>query len=90
MLGLFKVYTYEKGWYYTYFELTPAYNEVKFMFDDELRLSKKNDWITWRKVQEEIATAGIYLLESKNGKRTDRFIIRFDEDKARVRLFKLR
>lgn len=85
LLGILTVQDTDQPWFYTSFTPTKAFEEVRFLFEEELQTSKSKNWASWEKVQHRIANEGLYIVDAISGNKKSSFILHIEDNKAKLR-----
>ena len=82
LLGTLRSYDFDFPWINCKFEPTEAFQAVKSLFDEEIRLLHNNDMENWETVYIKIYELNLKLINVNNSNVIDEFLLHIENDEA--------
>jgi len=85
LLGTLQVRNLDMPWVICAFEATEAFDDVRSLFDEELKMVDKDDMDDWEKAYQRIEELGLVLVDVEGGKSITEFLLHVHGNEARFR-----
>ena len=82
LLGILRSYDTDFPWVNCKFEATPSFNDIRPLFDQELRLLDADQMDDWETAYERIKSLSLKLFNTSDMKNIDEFLLHIRENEA--------
>ena len=82
LLGTLTLITPDFPWMFCKFEPCDSFTEIRALFEEELRLLDREDWVAWEQAYEKIRELSLQLMNVKEDCEIEEFLLHIDGDEA--------
>jgi len=85
LLGVLRSYDTDFPWVNCKFEATPSFDDIRPLFEEELRLLDADQMDEWEPTYEQINSLSLQLIDIEDNKNIDEFLLHIRGNEAWVR-----